>query len=180
MAPRTRTPSPGSDDSDKPMQIGQVIQLTGVSVNTLRHWDEVGLLSPSARSEGGFRLYSRHDVDRLLVIRRMKPLGFSLEQMSDVMAIADAVDAETFGTAGDGGAESGGEGGAAATAEAADLATRLQDYLEQAEESRRKLVAKVAMAEEFIGLLRERHARAVAASGRDATADVAGGAAAGT
>lgn len=165
MAPRTRTPAGGPENSDKPMQIGQVIQLTGVSVNTLRHWDEVGLLSPSARSEGGFRLYSRQDVDRLLVIRRMKPLGFSLEQMSDVMAIADAVDAETFGSAVDGGSGSAGDAGA--RAEAADLASRLQDYLEQAEESRRKLVAKVAMAEEFIGLLRERHARAAAASGQD-------------
>ncbi|PWJ54620.1 DNA-binding transcriptional regulator, MerR family [Quadrisphaera granulorum] len=153
MPPRPHS----NDDPDKPMQIGQVIELTGLSVNTLRHWDEVGLLSPSARSEGGFRLYSRHDVDRLLVIRRMKPLGFTLDQMRDVMAIADTVDAESFG-----GADSD-------PAEAADLAARLADYLDQAEESRRKLIAKVAMAEEFVGLLRERHARATSAAGDAST-----------
>lgn len=148
MASRSQPPAGTAAGTDKPMQIGQVIALTGVSVNTLRHWDEVGLLSPSARSEGGFRLYSRQDVERLLVIRRMKPLGFSLEQMSDVMAIADAVDDDAFGS------DAGG------TTEAAELAGRLRSYLDQAEESRRKLVAKVAMAEEFLELLRERHARA--------------------
>jgi DNA-binding transcriptional MerR regulator len=45
----------------------------------------VGLLRPSGRTEGGFRLYTEADVEKILVIRRMKPLGFTLDQMSAAM-----------------------------------------------------------------------------------------------
>uniref|UniRef100_UPI003981213E MerR family transcriptional regulator n=1 Tax=Streptomyces sp. 049-1 TaxID=2789264 RepID=UPI003981213E len=47
--------------------------------------DEVGQVTPSARSAGGFRLYTEADVERLLVIRRMKPLGFTLHQMRELL-----------------------------------------------------------------------------------------------
>ena len=70
-------------------QIGAVSERTSLSHHTLRHWDEAGLVSPSGRSDGGFRLYSDADIDRILVIRRMKPLGFSLEQMQQLL---DAID----------------------------------------------------------------------------------------
>ena len=62
---------------------------TGLSHQTLRHWDEVGLVTPSARSDGGFRLYSESDVQRLLVIRRMKPLEFSLDEMGRLLDSLD-------------------------------------------------------------------------------------------
>ena len=67
------------------MQIGEVAARTGLSLRSLRHWEEVGLLRPSGRTEGGFRLYTELDVEKILVIRRMKPLGFTLEQMSTAM-----------------------------------------------------------------------------------------------
>lgn len=70
-------------------QIGTVAEMTGLSIQTLRHWDEVGLVPPSERSEGGFRLYSDVDVQRLLVIRRMKPLEFTLEEMGRLL---DSID----------------------------------------------------------------------------------------
>lgn len=63
------------------LQIGQVAERTELSIKTIRHYEEVGLVTPSARSAGGFRLYTSTDVERLLVIRRMKPLGFTLDQM---------------------------------------------------------------------------------------------------
>jgi DNA-binding transcriptional MerR regulator len=63
--------------------------MTGLSIQTLRHWDEVGLVPPSERSEGGFRLYSDVDVQRLLMIRRMKPLEFTLEEMGKLL---DSID----------------------------------------------------------------------------------------
>jgi DNA-binding transcriptional MerR regulator len=63
--------------------------MTGLSIQTLRHWDEVGLVPPSERSEGGFRLYSDIDAQRLLVIRRMKPLEFTLEEMGRLL---DSID----------------------------------------------------------------------------------------
>jgi MerR family copper efflux transcriptional regulator len=73
------------------MQIGQVAGRTELSVVTVRHYDEVGLVTPSARSVGGFRLYTEADVQRLLVIRRMKPLGFSLTEMKDLLDSLDVL-----------------------------------------------------------------------------------------
>ena len=67
------------------LQIGQVAARTELSIATVRHYDEVGLVTPSARSAGGFRLYTEADVERLLVIRRMKPLGFTLGEMRDLL-----------------------------------------------------------------------------------------------
>lgn len=71
-------------------QIGEVAKRTELSINTIRHYDEAGLVTPSARSAGGFRLYTDADIDRLLVIRRMKPLGFTLEEMGELLAALDA------------------------------------------------------------------------------------------
>lgn len=73
-----------ANDSEQ-MQIGLVADLTELSIRTLRHYDEVGLVIPSARSGGGFRLYTEDDVDRLRTIRRMKPLGFTLEEMKQLL-----------------------------------------------------------------------------------------------
>jgi len=73
------------------MQIGRVSQRTELSIATLRHYDEVGLVAPSARSDGGFRLYTEDDVQRLLVIRRMKPLEFSLDEMKNLLASLDTL-----------------------------------------------------------------------------------------
>ena len=53
------------------LHIGAVAERTELSLRTLRHYDEIGLVNPSERSEGGFRLYSEADVERILLIRRM-------------------------------------------------------------------------------------------------------------
>lgn len=71
------------------LQIGQVASRTELSIKTIRHYDEVGLVAPSARSAGGFRLYTEADVQRLLVIRRMKPLGFTLDEMRQLLDSLD-------------------------------------------------------------------------------------------
>jgi DNA-binding transcriptional MerR regulator len=128
------TPAPPAGVDRATMQIGAVAELTGMSLRSLRHYDEVGLLTPSARSEGGFRLYTSADVDRLLVIRRMKPLGFTLEEMADLL---DAV----LTLRGNG----------------QDVAARqrLDDYLSSAHERRDKLARTLDMADEFIALLRD-------------------------
>ena len=114
------------------MHIGAVAERTGLSLRTLRHYDDVGLLRPSGRSEGGFRLYTSEDVDRLLLIRRMKPLGFSLEEMADLLALVDAP---------------------AAGGRPSDVDLRLAAYVETARERRADLAAKLAMADELIALL---------------------------
>ncbi len=74
------------------MQIGQVAERTGLSLRTIRFYEENGLVMPTARSEGGFRLYSQDDVSRLDVIKRMKPLGFTLEEMQELLTILARLD----------------------------------------------------------------------------------------
>lgn len=66
--------------------VGQVAELAKISVRTLHHYDEIGLLRPSARSRVGYRLYGDHDLDRLQQIMLYRGLGFSLE---DVAAVLD-------------------------------------------------------------------------------------------
>ncbi|MGA7396837.1 MAG: MerR family transcriptional regulator [Solirubrobacterales bacterium] len=74
-----------SDDSPRPnselLQIGEVADRVGLSLRSVRYYEEVELLTPTARSEGGFRLFDQSQVDRLLLIKRMKPIGMSLDDM---------------------------------------------------------------------------------------------------
>lgn len=72
-------------------KIGEVAELTGLSIRTLRHYDEIGLVQPSGHTAGGFRLYTDVDIDRLLLVRRMKPLGFSLERMGQFLQATDVL-----------------------------------------------------------------------------------------
>jgi MerR family copper efflux transcriptional regulator len=74
------------------VQIGDVAEAVGLSLRTIRYYEEMGLVRPSSRSKGGFRLYTDADVARLLVIKRMKPLGFSVDDMRDLLAIRDQLD----------------------------------------------------------------------------------------
>ncbi|HEV2852955.1 MAG TPA: MerR family transcriptional regulator [Thermoanaerobaculia bacterium] len=64
-----------------PWKVGELAKRTGVSVRTLHHYDEIGLLSPSHRSESGYRLYTQADVVRLQQVRSLRTLGFSLEEI---------------------------------------------------------------------------------------------------
>jgi MerR family copper efflux transcriptional regulator len=134
-----------TDDAPATMHIGELADRTALSLRTIRHYDEVGLLKPSGRTEGGFRLYTAVDLDRLILIRRMKPLGFSLEEM---MALLKTIDTLAALTPAD--AESGRD------AVRADLAS----FVAQAEERRQKLADQLGMADEFLDLLR-RHSRDV-------------------
>ena len=81
----------GDDVVAEHMQIGEVAEATGLSLRTIRHYEEVGLVPPSARSKGGFRLYSEDDVARLRLVRAMKPLDFTLEEMRDLLELLDAL-----------------------------------------------------------------------------------------
>lgn len=74
------------------MQIGEVAEQTGLSLRTIRYYEEVGLVAPAGRTSGGFRLYSENDVARLRLVRRMKPLEFSLEEMRRVLAVLDGLE----------------------------------------------------------------------------------------
>ncbi|MFM9371385.1 MerR family transcriptional regulator [Streptomyces sp. Da 82-17] len=127
--------------SERQMQIGEVAERTGLSLRTIRHYEEVGLVIPSARSKGGFRLYTATDVDRLMVIRRMKPLDFSLEEMRDLLEVTDRLGATDDPPADE---------------ELKLLRERLDAYREEADARCEKLRSRLAMAEEFAATLRGR------------------------
>ncbi|WP_290221312.1 MerR family transcriptional regulator [Corynebacterium atrinae] len=76
-------------------KIGEVAAQTGLSIRTLRHYDDLGIITPSGHTPGGFRLYSLADVERLLLIDRMKPLGFTLDQIREFLQAVDTLPAST-------------------------------------------------------------------------------------
>jgi MerR family transcriptional regulator, thiopeptide resistance regulator len=66
--------------------VGVVARLSGVTVRTLHHYDEIGLLTPSGRSDAGYRRYGEADLDRLQRILFYRELGFGLDQIKSVIA----------------------------------------------------------------------------------------------
>ena len=80
-----RAPAPPASD-DPYLQIGEVAERTGLTQRTLRFYEEKGLLKPPTRMEGGFRLYSEADVQRLQQIKRLQQLlGFSLAEIKEMV-----------------------------------------------------------------------------------------------
>lgn len=73
----------------KLFQIGEVAERVGLSLRTVRYYEEIELVIPSARTEGGFRLYSEEDVQRLLLVKGMKPLGLSLDEMRELVGLLE-------------------------------------------------------------------------------------------
>jgi MerR family transcriptional regulator, thiopeptide resistance regulator len=78
------------------LKVGALARQTGLTVRTLHHYDEIGLLTPSHRSGAGYRLYTRDDVARLHQIQALKQLGFALADIggtlaSDGAALGDVV-----------------------------------------------------------------------------------------
>lgn len=71
--------------SDTSLKVGTVARCSGVTIRTLRYYEEIGLLSPSGRTEGGHRLYERPDLMRLQQIKSLQQLGFSLDQVRDTL-----------------------------------------------------------------------------------------------
>jgi DNA-binding transcriptional MerR regulator len=67
------------------LKVGELARRTGLTVRTLHHYDEVGLLRPSLHTEAGHRLYAAADVARLQQIVSLRQLGFSLEEIRDCL-----------------------------------------------------------------------------------------------
>jgi MerR family copper efflux transcriptional regulator len=113
------------------MHIGELAERTGLSLRTIRHYDDVGLLPATARTDGGFRVYSEDDFERLMVIKQMKPLGFSLEEMAEILELFSQQD----------------------TGAAGDRQAKLAAYLEKAVAERAKMARNLAQADELIARL---------------------------
>jgi DNA-binding transcriptional MerR regulator len=65
--------------------VGRVADLSGVTIRTLHHYDEIGLLSPSGRSAAGYRLYEDSDLERLRRVLFYRELGFDLTEISTII-----------------------------------------------------------------------------------------------
>jgi DNA-binding transcriptional MerR regulator len=115
-------------------QIGSVADAVGLSLRTIRYYDEMGVVVPSGRSAGGFRLYTEDDIERLRIVKRMKPLEFSLDEMRDVLRLLDVVDPPE---------------GDPQPADVADLRDRLEMYAALAVERRERLREQLAAATQF-------------------------------
>ncbi|MFI5794322.1 MerR family transcriptional regulator [Streptomyces sp. NPDC051677] len=129
--------------SSEHMQIGEVAARTELSLRTIRHYEETGLVIPSARSQGGFRLYTDADVARLMVIRRMKPLGFTLDEMRALLEATDRLDS--------------GEELPPEQREA--LLDRIRDFEQAAQQRVEDLRTQLSRAEEFAATLAQRLTR---------------------
>jgi MerR family copper efflux transcriptional regulator len=70
-------------------QIGEVADQVGLSVRTIRYYEEAGLVIPSGRSTGGFRLYTEVDIDRLRLVKNLKPLDLTIDEMKDLFSTRD-------------------------------------------------------------------------------------------
>jgi len=68
------------------LKVGELAKRTGLTVRTLHHYDSIGLLQPSARSDSGYRLYDPHDVARLHGIQALRGLGLALEDIGRLLA----------------------------------------------------------------------------------------------
>lgn len=66
-------------------RVGELAEQAGISVRALHHYDEIGLLAPSRRSDAGYRLYTPDDIARLQQIRLLQGLGFSLSEIKDLL-----------------------------------------------------------------------------------------------
>lgn len=69
------------------MQIGELARASGVSAKMIRHYEAIGLLPRPSRRESGYRDYGRPDLHRLRLVRRAKDLGFSVEQIRELLRL---------------------------------------------------------------------------------------------
>ena len=73
--------------------IGKLSETTGISIDTIRYYEHIGLLKEAQRKDSGFRLFNKNDIKRLNFIRKAKGLGFSLKEIKELLILR--VDKET-------------------------------------------------------------------------------------
>lgn len=128
---------------DRTFQIGEAAERAELSLRSVRYYEEMGLVAPESRTAGGFRLYTDEHVHRLQLIRRMKPLGFSLQEMRELLDARDAVHRDAGDT---------------------QARERLADYARDAAERAKDLAAKAQRGEQLVKVL-DRESRGEVAEG---------------
>lgn len=69
------------------MNIGEAAQRTGLSSKMIRHYEAQGLFTPAGRSEAGYRLYNKHNIEQLCFIRQARLLDFSIPQIAGLLQL---------------------------------------------------------------------------------------------
>jgi DNA-binding transcriptional MerR regulator len=75
---------------DDLLTVGRLAELAGVTVRTLHHYDEIGLVTPSGRTAAGYRVYAAADVERLRQVLTYRRLGFGLREVAELVSDPDA------------------------------------------------------------------------------------------
>ena len=126
-------------------QIGEVADAVGLSLRTVRYYEEIGLVVPVERTRGGFRLYDQRALERLHLVKQMKPLEFTLDDMREVLDLSDRLDSRDL-----------------SASERTALAERLEMFSAAAQERCDALAEQLALAESFATTLRQQVRRAKA------------------
>ena len=119
--------------TERTFQIGEAAERSELSLRSVRYYEEMGLVAPEARTSGGFRLYTDDHVHRLQLIRRMKPLGFKLNEMRDLLDARDAVRLD---------------------ADDEEARRRLAEFADDASRRARDLAAKAQRGEQLVEVLK--------------------------
>ncbi|MEX2422158.1 MAG: MerR family transcriptional regulator [Actinomycetota bacterium] len=117
------------------MQIGEIATRTGLSLRTIRYYEEIGLVVPTVRTSGGFRIYTEGDFERLLLVKAVKPLGLGLDETRAMLEARDRLHSQPRPAIPD------------------DEARLMIEYLSSAQERLRRLRANLKDAEEAVRLL---------------------------
>jgi MerR family mercuric resistance operon transcriptional regulator len=72
------------------MQVGAIAARTGVNIETMRYYERIGILPKPFRSDGGHRIYTTQQEQRLSFIRRSRELGFSLDEVRALLSLSEA------------------------------------------------------------------------------------------
>jgi Cu(I)-responsive transcriptional regulator len=76
------------------MRIGELGEATGTKVETIRYYEQTGLLPPPKRTSANYRLYNSHHLARLSFVRRARDLGFSIDQVRALLDLSDDHDSD--------------------------------------------------------------------------------------
>jgi len=75
--------------TDKALRSGELAALAGISTDTLRHYERMGVLPTPRRSDGNYRLYPAHALERVRLIRQALTVGFSLAELAKILKARD-------------------------------------------------------------------------------------------
>ena len=76
------------------MKISQLANAAGVKVDTVRFYEKQGIIPPAQRLESGYRVYAQSDLERLRFIRRAKTLGFTLDDITELLSLSGRRDGD--------------------------------------------------------------------------------------